>query len=247
MGILNNDDEKRMTFTEHLGELRIRLIRIIAGLALAFTVCLWFWEKIFNFLSYPLLAAKVDWISIRPMESMGVGFRLAMIGAGLICLPHVVYEICAFIFPGLKPKERRMAMALLGGCGVLAIIGSLVAYFLVSPQLISLMSQWTPAIVKQQLQMSETINFEVMLLLAFAVAFQFPMIVMILVFLGLITPKMLSQYRRIVIVLLAVAAAALTPTTDPISFLVMWGPLVLMYEACIWISYLLARKNKTQS
>jgi sec-independent protein translocase protein TatC len=183
-------------------------------------------------------------MSLTPMETAVVYLRLAGYGAVILCLPYIIYELCAFIFPGLKQRERRAALILLVGGGFLAMAGVAAAYFLVTPQLLRIMVQWTPAEVEQRLQMSGTVSFILMLLLAFAVAFQFPMVVLILVYLGVVSPKMLRDYRRIAIVLLAVAAAVLTPTVDPISMLVMWVPLVLMYEACIWIAHFLVRKRK---
>jgi len=242
MGFLG-DDDKRMTFTEHLGELRIRLIRVIVGICAVFLLCFAFSEPLFYALSYPLRSKDVQWVTNKPLESMTVALRLAGTFAVIICTPHILYEICAFVFPGLKPKERRVASVLIVGCSCLAIVGAGVAYFLVSPQLIGLMMDWTPEFVRQQLQMSETIAFEIFLLLAFAVAFQFPMAVLVLVYLGVVSQKMLRDYRRYAFVLLAIGAAALTPTTDPISFLAMWGPLVVMYEACVWIAYAIDRKK----
>jgi len=243
MGLLNGDD-KRMTFTEHLGELRIRLIRVVVVLALAFILCFYFSEALFKLIQRPLIGKDIPWTTLRPMESFLVYMKLAGFGAVAICFPHIVFELCSFIFPGLKTNEKRAAMVLLAGCAALAIVGVGTSYFLVAPQLINLMMDWTPDTVTQQLQMSDTVSFVLMLLLAFAIAFQFPMVVLILVFLGVVTPDALKQYRSIAIVLLAIAAAVLTPTVDPFSFLIMWVPLVLMYEACIWIAKLMVRKRK---
>lgn len=242
-----NDDDKRMTFTEHLGELRIRLIRILVGIGIVFVVCFCFSEQLTEVLSKPLRMSGVTWVSLGPLESMSVALKLAGTFAAVFCGPHILYEICAFVFPGLKPKEKRLALTLVVGSSMLAIIGACVAYFLVSPQLISLMADWTPDFVIQQLRMSETLAFELFLLLAFAVAFQFPMVVLILVYLGVVSQQMLRVYRRYAFVLLAIAAAALTPTTDPISFLAMWIPLVIMYEACVWIAYLIDRKKSQEA
>lgn len=240
-----NDDDKRMTFTEHLGELRIRLIRIVVGIAVAFCLCFALSEYLFEIMRYPLLAANVEWITNKPMEPMTVPMKLASYGALVLCLPHIVYEVCAFVFPGLKPKEKRVALTLITGGGALAIVGAGVAYFLVSPQLITMMVAWNPPDVHQQLLMSDTIDFEFLLLLAFAFAFQFPMVVLIMVYLGLVTPQMLKKYRSISAVLLCIAAAALTPTVDPVNLMTMWIPLLLMYEACIWISYVIVKRSKS--
>jgi len=237
------NDEARMTFTEHLGELRTRLIRVGVVLIIVLMLCFTFSKYLFEILQAPLLSSSIEWITLSPMETFIVYLKIAGYFTVLLCLPHIIYELCGFIFPGLKPRERRAALILLFGGSILAIVGVAAAYKIVTPQLINVMIQWQPETVKQNLQMSVTISFVVMLLLAFALAFQFPMIVLILVYVGIVTPQLLKDQRRLAIVLLAVVAAVLTPTVDPISMMVMWVPLVLMYEACIWIAVLLVRKR----
>ncbi len=237
------DDEARMTFTEHLKELRTRLIRVGVGLILAFCLCFALSRQLFEILQAPLLTPSIQWITLSPMETFVVYLKVSGYFTVLLCLPHIIFELCGFIFPGLKPREKRAALILLSGGSILAVVGVAAAYAVVTPQLINVMMQWQPVDVAQQLRMSETISFILMLILAFAVAFQFPMVVLILVYLGVVTPQVLKDQRRIAIVLLAVVAAVLTPTVDPISMLVMWVPLVLMYEACIWIAVLLVRKR----
>lgn len=240
-------DEARMTFTEHLGELRTRLIRVGIGLVIVFALCFAFSRYLFNVLQAPLLNPQIPWMSLNPMETLVVYLKISGYFTLVICLPHILFELCGFVFPGLKDKERRAAMILLGGGSLLAIVGVAAAYWVVTPQLINVMMQWQPETVQQNLQMKETISFVVMLLLAFAIAFQFPMVVLILVYLGLVSPQVLKDQRRAAIVLLAVAAAILTPTVDPLSMMVMWVPLVMMYEACIWIAALLVRRREAKT
>lgn len=237
------DDEKRMTFTEHLAELRTRLIRVIVSIVVAFVLCFVFREQLFYLVSHPLEDAGIRWMTLKPMESFWVYMKLSGYGSVVVSAPLILYEICAFVFPGLKRNEKRIVLTLLTGCTILSVVGVMTAYFLVTPQLIQFMKSETPEFVEQALQMSETVSFIVMLLIAFGAAFQFPMIVLILVALGLISPAMLKQYRRIMYVLLAVASAVLTPTADPITFSIMWIPLVAMYEGCVWISVLIVRKK----
>ncbi|MBX7256598.1 MAG: twin-arginine translocase subunit TatC [Candidatus Hydrogenedentes bacterium] len=241
------EDEARMTFTEHLGELRTRLIRVCAGLIVVFGVCFAFSDHLFLLLQKPLKNPQLSWLSLDPMESLMVYLKISGYFTVAICLPHILFELCGFVFPGLRPKERRAAMILLGGGSLLAIVGVAAAYFVVTPQLINVMIQWTPETVTQSLQMKATISFILMLLLAFAIAFQFPMVVLILVYLGVVSPQFLKAQRRVAFVLLAVAAAVLTPTIDPLSMMVMWVPLVIMYEACIWIAVLLVRRRENTS
>ncbi len=243
---MNGYDEKRMSFTEHLAELRIRLIRIcVAGMG-AFVFCLVLSPYLFKIIKHPLDAGGLHWLTLRPMESMSVYFKLAGWGALVICLPYILYELCAFVFPGLKRTERRVVITVLTGSSTLAVGGVAAAYFLVAPRLIQVMLQWTPEEVEPALQMSETVWFVVVLLVAFAVAFQFPMLVLGLVFLGLVTPATLRRHRRIMIIMLAIVAAMLTPTTDPLNMMVMLVPMYLMYEACILIASLVMRQKSAQ-
>lgn len=243
---MNGYDEKRMSFTEHLAELRIRLIRICAAVMGAFVFCLVLSPYLFKVIKHPLEAGGLRWLTLRPMESMTVYFKLAGWGALVLCLPYILYELCAFVFPGLKRNERRAVVTVVAGSSVLAVSGVAAAYFLVAPQLIEVMLRWTPEGVEPALQMSETVWFVVVLLVAFAVAFQFPMVVLGLVFLGLITPTTLRRHRRVMVVLLAIAAAVLTPTTDPPSMMAMLVPLYLMYEACILIASLVVRQKTVE-
>jgi sec-independent protein translocase protein TatC len=117
-----------------------------------------------------------------------------------------------------------------------------VAYFGVFPLVLPYLLEWTPEGVTVQLRMSETINIILLGMVGFAVAFQFPMAVLALVYVGVLTPEMLRKQRRLAIVGLAVAAAVLTPP-DPISMIIMLVPLVLLYEFSIVVGSFIARKR----
>jgi sec-independent protein translocase protein TatC len=266
------DAEARMTFTEHLGELRTRIIRSGIALVAAVIVCYALSSTLFEVVSRPLKPLEriahpvvvdesgktvavenaadtsegVQWTALNPIEPVLVKLKLGAYGGLIIALPYIIYQICAFVFPGLTPREKKVARFLIGGCGVLAIAGVAVAYWGVLPLILPYLLEWAPKGVVMQLRMNETVSFILMALLAFAIAFQFPMVVLILVYLGLLSPDTLKKHRRVAIVGMAIVSALLTPA-DIFSMIVMLVPLILLYELSIWASYLVLRRQKASA
>ncbi len=241
-----SDNEARMTFTEHLAELRTRLVRSGIALFIGFVVCYVFSDQLFNLLRAPLSALDT-WVALNPIEPVLVKLKIAAYGGALLMSPYIIYQICAFVFPGLTPKERQAVRILLVGCTVFAVAGIAVAYFGVFPLILPyLINKLTPEGVVNQLRMNESLSFIVKALTAFGLAFQFPMVVMVLVYMDLLSPETLKQYRRVAIVGMAVMSAMLTPP-DPASMVIMLLPLTLLYEGSIWLSYLVRRKRETDS
>jgi sec-independent protein translocase protein TatC len=132
---------------------------------------------------------------------------------------------------------------LIFGCSLLGIAGMLVAYFGVFPLVLPYLLRWVPEGVAVQLRMNETMTIILYGLLGFAIAFQFPMAVLILVYMDLLTPAALKQHRKVAIVGIAFLSAVLTPP-DPISMSIMMLPLLLLYELSIWVSYLVVRRKR---
>jgi len=267
------NDEKRMTFTEHLSELRSRLIYSLAALAASVVLCYIFSNFLLEMLGRPLTplaergffqagdapaapegadpatprpadtAATPKWTVLNPLEIVLVKLRLAGYLGLVLAFPFILYQICAFVFPGLRDNERRAVLILIYGCSVLAAAGVLVAYFGVMPLFMPYVMSFVPDGWEVQLRASETISLILLFLAAFAVAFQFPMAVLILVYMGLLTPATLKKYRRLAIVGLTIISAILTPP-DPMSMLIMMFPLFLLYEGSIWLSYLVVWRRE---
>jgi len=189
---------------------------------------------------------SVKWITLTPLEIILVKLRFSAYGAVLLSFPYIVYHICAFIFPGLKPSERRLVRYLLFGCSALAVAGALIAFFGVFPLVLPYLMSFTPDFVETQLRLSDTLSLILKGVMGFAIAFQFPMVVLILVYMGVLTPEMLKNHRRVAIVGLFVIGAILTPP-DPVSLLLMALPLVLLYEFSIWASYIMVRRKRAKA
>jgi len=257
--------EARMTFTEHLAELRTRIIYSGVWLVLACIVCYAFSNQLFNVIRAPLGPAatatsieadgqsspqkapenekKIEWFAGNILEPIMVRLKLAGMFGLLFSSPIIIYHACAFVFPGLTPGEKRVVRFLVLGCSALAITGVAVAYFGIFRYVLPYLIQWTPEGVVNRLRMDENVMLIIKALAAFALAFQFPMVVMVLVYMDLLSPSTLKKYRRIAIIGLAVVSSVLTPP-DPISMIVMLVPLLALYEGSIWASYLVARRKK---
>jgi len=237
-----------MTFTEHLAELRTRLIRSCGAIFVSFILCYILSDYIFQFLRAPLSqiggeGATVLWTTFNPLEAFIVKLRLSMYASVLVSSPVILYQIAAFIFPGLTASERTAVKFLLGGCMVFAIFGVAVAYAGVLPLVMPYLLKYVPEGVVQQFRMQETIAQILLFLVGFAVAFQFPMVVLVLVYLDLLSPATLKKFRRFAIVGMAIVAAILTPP-DPVSMTMMLVPMVILYEASIWMSYAVIRRKR---
>jgi len=257
------DPEGRMTFTAHLGELRIRMIRSIIAITVGFIICYIFSNQIIRALSIPLeglehLSAPTatadgttaapptvmpgGMVSLTPFEAFFVKMRISGYFGLVLAMPIVVYQVCAFVFPGLTATEKRVVRVMLIGGFSLAVVGVSVAYFLILPAVLEAVVHWTPPGVQIMLRLSDTLAVVVKALLAFGLAFQMPMVVLVLVYLGLLTPAALRAYRKIAIVGIFVAAAVFTPP-DPISMLLMAIPMLGLYEISILVSHLVVRQR----
>ena len=283
------DYEARMTFTEHLAELRIRIIRAgiaaIVGMFVAYAVGAFLEDAlmwpIIGFMAEeeqpagqgeqpPPSAPEGDAETATPEASATTAsappatprvrqqwtnilapvllrLKIAAYAGLLLASPYIIYQLCAFIFPGLKPSEKRAVRILLMGGSVLAIVGVGIAYFGILPVVIPyLLNAFISPEIELNLRRDETIPIIVKLLTGFAIAFQFPMVVLVLVYMDLLSPETLKRYRKIALVILAVAAAVLTPP-DVFSMMVMLVPLLILYEASILLSYLVVRSKKKKA
>lgn len=239
---ITDEHAARMTFTGHLGELRDRMVRTFVVLFILFGVGYGLSTPIIDAVKQPLMESGVQWVTLSPLEPIMVKIRFAIYTAIVLGLPYMVYNICAFIFPGLRPREKRAVKICLGGSAFLATAGTLLAFYGIFPLILPYLMQMTPTDVTNMLRLNETLSVIIKGTMAFAFAFQFPLVVFSLVYLGVLEPAQLKEHRRTAIVGLFIAAAILTPP-DPFSLLLMAGPLVLLYEFSIWVSYLIVRRK----
>lgn len=235
------------SFISHLVELRDRLIRSLIVVLLLFGVCFYFSGEIMKFLSQPLYQALPP--GTRPIftDQAGAFFTLtkvAFLTAVLMSLPWILYQAWAFVAPGLYEHEKRFALPLIVSSVFFLVVGIAFAYLFVLPaayKFFIAFSAQTGAETLQDLQ--KYWDFTLAIFFGFGVTFEVPVVEMLLVKLGMVTPQQLRDARRYVVVGAFVVAAVLTPP-DVLSQFMLAIPLCLLYELGIWLAGFVKARSK---
>lgn len=250
----NHDDPPRPV-TDHLRDLRNAFLRSAIAAALGIGLCFWQSPKLFEVLLWPLRRGFAEaprsvfplgtLQTLAPTEIFLMNLRLAFVGGLLFASPWLLREIWVFVAPGLTRKERRAVFPafLLGLLFFLAglifaytvVLPLMLRFFIAYNQQLGLAPQWT---------LQGYLSFCVSLSLAFGLCFELPMVVWILSALGLLSTQTLKRRRKIAVLVLFIAAAAVTPTGDPLTMLLLALPLCLLYEIGIFLSQLSGGKKQ---
>ncbi len=227
------------SFLSHLIELRDRLIRALAAVGIVF-VCLFPWAKeLYALLAQPLLATLPSGGQMIATDVVGVflvPMKVALMVAFLIALPYVLYQVWAFVAPGLYAHEKKLALPLVAASVVLFFVGMAFAYFMVFPMVFGFMSKVAPEGVAWMTDIEKYLSFVMSSFIAFGVTFEVPVIVIVLVRMHVVELATLRSWRPYVIVGAFIVGAIFTPP-DVISQLMLAIPLCLLYE----LGMLLAR------
>lgn len=220
------------SFLSHLFELRDRLIRVLLAVGLVF-VCLFPWAKeLYALLAQPLLASLPQGGQMIATDVVGVflvPMKVALMVAFLIALPYVLYQVWAFVAPGLYSHEKRLALPLVAASVLLFFVGMSFAYFLVFPTVFGFMAKVAPEGVAWMTDIEKYLSFVMTTFIAFGVTFEVPIVVIVLVRMRIVPLATLREWRPYVIVGAFVVAAVFTPP-DVISQLMLAIPLCLLYE-----------------
>ena len=216
----------------HLLELRSRLIRAFVAILIVFVPCAYFRKEIFHALSQPLLdklPKGATLIATTVVSPFMTPFKLAFFAAVFIAMPFVLYQVWAFVAPGLYRREKSFAVPLLISSIVLFYMGVAFAYFAVFPVMFQFFAHTTPAGVTLMADIAGYLNFVLTIFFSFGVAFEVPIAVVLLVLTGIISLEKLKASRGYVLIAIFVIAAFLTPP-DAISQCIMAVPMYLLYE-----------------
>ena len=233
------------SFLSHLVELRARMIRILGVLLLGFIPCAFFARELYTVLAQPLLEKLPQggqMIATDVATPFFVPMKVAMMMAFVITLPHTLYQIWAFVAPGLYSHEKRMALPLVLGTSLLFFAGMAFAYFAALPVVFEFITYFAPEGVAVMTDISKYLNFVLSMFMAFGVTFEVPVFVIVLVKTGVITIEKLKEMRPYVIVGAFIIAAIFTPP-DVISQFMLAIPLCLLYELGILIAALMIKKR----
>ena len=235
-------DSERPLIT-HLLELRLRLLRGVAGLGVALACLLPFANRLYAWLAQPLLDKLPkggQLIATQVASPFFAPMKLAFFAGLMVAMPWLLYQLWAFVAPGLYRREKRLALPLLTSALVLFYAGCAFAYFLVLPMVFGFLARVTPAGVAMMTDISAYLDFVLVLFLAFGLAFELPVALVILALLGWVTPDQLREGRGYAIVGIFIIAAVVTPP-DVISQLMLAIPMCLLYEAGILAARVVTR------
>jgi len=237
------------TLISHLLELRDRIIKSMIGIGLAFVPTMLYSNEIFTFVSQPLkdkLPKGTQLIATNVMSPFTVPFKLSFFVAVFIAMPWVLYQVWAFVAPGLYRHEKRFAVPLVVSSILLFYIGVLFAYFFVFPVMFAFFASTTPKGVAMMTDITSYLDFVLIMFLGFGLAFEVPIAVVLLVITGIVRLEKLKENRRYVLIGVFIAAAFFTPP-DAVSQSMMAIPMYLLYEGGLIMARILQRMKRTEA
>jgi len=250
-------EEREMSFFDHLEELRWRIVRAAIGMVLGAILCWIFIDSIMNdALLRPIVELNanlkpgqqpIHLQNLKPFGQVFLYMEVALIGGIILSLPNILYQLWAFIAPGLLPKERRYIFSIVIFSSFCFLTGIAFAYFIMLPAAIQFFAGFGTPEIENNIAINEYMSFIISVMLAAGVVFELPMVSWFLSKLGILTPAFMRHYRRHSIVAIFILAAILTPGTDPVSQILLAVPLIILYEISIGISAMAWRgKRKTE-
>jgi len=245
---MSTEPQADMPFLSHLVELRSRLLRAVSVMFVLFLAMVPFANTIYAQFATPLLRHMPEggqMIAIEVISPFMVPVKLCFFLAVVLSAPWILYQAWAFVAPGLYRHERKLAVPILASAMVLFYTGCAFAFFVALPAVFQFMQAFAPEGVAVMTDITQYLDFVLVMFLAFGVCFEVPVVVMILVLLGWVTIEQLREARGYVIVGAFVIAAIVTPP-DVVSQLLLAIPMCLLYEIGILAARLLARHAKAR-
>jgi sec-independent protein translocase protein TatC len=235
-------DDKEITFTSHLAELRQRLIKSVIALVVTTLISFIFARYIFEFLIIP----APDDISLIYTEMTGMlstYFKVALMGGFVLAMPILVYQGMMFVSPALTRREKKYVYVALPWITFMFLAGFAFGYFILVPPATNFLLSFMSDIARPEIKIDNYISIVTRLLVAIGLVFETPVIITFLARLGIVKPETLSRRRRWAVVVAFILAAVITPTFDPINQSLVAIPLIILYELSILLAKIAYRKR----
>ncbi|MGV8073970.1 MAG: twin-arginine translocase subunit TatC [Syntrophobacteraceae bacterium] len=247
---MDNSSGDKLPFTQHLEELRNRLIICFIAVGVGFLISYVFKERLFEVLMKPWIEAlpkghDTKLIYTAPHEAFFTYMKVSFIAGVGLAIPVILYEIWCFIAPGLYANEKRYIFPIVICSSVFFLGGAAFGYFFVFPIGFQFFASFASDLITPMVSTNEFLKFSIRMLLGFGLVFELPIFALFLGKVGLISADFLRRKRRIAIIVIFIVAAALTPGPDVFSQLMMAGPLLLLYEISVWLVHFFGRKKIT--
>ena len=255
------DQDGQMSLTEHLAELRMRIIRSALAIMVGAIIVVAFWDTVLRWLTGPYADlcrrreegycgdaydANTDTVRLYildPVEGLATRLRVAFYGGIVLALPIVLWQIWKFVVPALHKNEKRYAIGFVASSVLLFMLGGFIA-FTTLERALEFLIDWAGADVDQVFQIQAYIRLVTLMVAAFGVGFTIPVMLVFLQLLGVLSWRTLLGAWRYAIVLTFFIAAAITPSGDPISLLALSVPMVILYFLAILVGWFVQRRRE---
>jgi sec-independent protein translocase protein TatC len=226
--------EEEMSFFEHLEELRKRAIISILAVVISSAAVFPFMPNLIELLRHQLLDVTLHVFS--PMEAIFVTFKASIYAGVVISSPVIIYELWAFVSPGLTKKERNMIITALIPTILLFLAGASFAYFVMLPITLKFFFAFSYRMSTPLFGLDHTLSFIFSMLFIFGVVFQFPLVIAVLARLGVVTHEVLASKRKYAFLIIFIVAGIITPDPTVVSQTLVGVPLYILYEISIWVA-----------
>jgi len=256
-----SDNTKKLTLLGHIEELRQRLVRSVIAVAITTAISFVFAKQIFDVLMFKSALTRpvfdfltekahllpppaLNLVFIDITEMIGTYMKVCLAAAIILALPYIAWEVAMFVSPALSKQERkRFIYTALPWVFLMFVIGVLFTYFILLPPSMKFLVTFGSDIATPQIRIGNYVSTITRLLIAVGLVFEMPVVATVLARFGLIQPKWLAGKRKWAAVIAFVLGAIITPTLDPVNQTLVALPLILLYEASIWLTYLVYRKK----
>jgi sec-independent protein translocase protein TatC len=232
---LATNTNTRQMLWDQVEALRMHLLRALLSLVLTVCASFLFTQNIIDFLAQPI--GGIDKLTaIDPTETIGVFMKVALFSGISLAIPYITFELWWFAAPGLRPRERKLGLAGIPLAAIFFIGGAAFTFYLMLPSALYFLNNFMS--IKTVLRPQSYFNFIIALMFWIGISFEFPLVIYVLSALGFIKPNVLSEQWRLAIVIIAIVAAVITPTVDPINQALVMAPMILLYFISIGLSYI---------
>lgn len=240
--------ESQETFLSHLIELRQRLVRSILVFAIASLPALYLSSELYDVLAFPLIQSLPQgskMIATGVITPFLIPMKISFMAGFILALPYLLYQAWAFVAPGLYVHEKRLVLPLVVSSTLLFVLGMVFCYFIVFGKVFAFIASFAPKSISVAPDIEAYFNFVLGMFLAFGLAFEVPVVVVVLVLTGVVTVEQLREWRGYVVVAIFVVAAVVTPP-DVVSQIALAIPMCLLYEVGIIVSQIVAKRRKAE-
>jgi len=239
------DKAVREALFQEIEVFRIHLLRSIVVLAVVVIISFFFTPKLLAFLASPLEGGIDSLKAIEVTESVGVFMRVAVLSGITISLPYIAFEFWLFFAPGLKPRSKKFGLVGIPLATLLFTGGMAFAFFIMMPAALPFLLNFMG--IQAELRPNSYYSFITGVMFWIGVSFEFPLVIYVLTAMGFVKPKVLAEQWRIAVVLIAILAAVITPTVDPVNMALVMAPMILLYFVSIGLSKIAYRDREKQA